>query len=238
MAEPNDYILNESTLYLVLDEGGRKTFVKSHRDKTKTPEEIIKDVKAKNRDREAIPRDNQPLLFRYQKDGRTLNKYSVPKESLLTLIPRLPITLQTHTGRRVAVMIWFDETVRELKAKIETKEGIPVDRQRLIHTGEELEDDKTLEDYSFSADSVVYMDFKGMKVFVTAGKHTTFSVHVKWCLKVVKEMHVFHLKSMIEHQKQVPIYLQTLIFEGMKLEDSKCLMEYNVLEKEHTSSYH
>lgn len=44
-------------------------------------------------------------------------------------------------------------------------------------------------------------------------------------------MKIFHLKSMIEHQKCIPTYLQTLSFDGVKLENSKCLIDYNIQEK-------
>ena len=70
-----------------------------------------------------------------------------------------------------------------------------------------------------------------ISVFIEVSEHTVDSHQMRMCLNVTKEMQLCHIKKMIEHGKQIPVYLQKLLFDGVALENSKCLMEYNVQGK-------
>ena len=179
----------------------------------------IEYVKKKIQDQEGIPSEQQTLDFSGMelKNEHTLKDYNIPINSFLFLRCLDCIFVKMLTGKIIRLVVESYDSVKNVKTKIEEKEGIPLKQQRLHFRARKLEDDRTLFDYEIENGCTLYL-VATLWIFVktlTGGKIPVDFKHSN-TIRMVRES--------IKDRK-----IPALASEGVLLDDDVTLSYYNIL---------
>jgi ubiquitin C len=189
------------------------------------PTDTIATLKDKIEKQEGIPKDQQRLFHDEEKlnDNKTLRDYKLRHKSVLQLHD-MEIHVNTPDGKKITLSATPNDTVADVKKKLQDKEGIPAEDQRLTFGGKELADVSTLAENKINHGSTLAME--GMQIIIKDWNGKKFTLDVEPGEKMTS------VKSKIEKKNGIPPHQQFLLF-GKKLldDDGLTLAQWGIEHK-------
>ena len=128
--------------------------------------DTIVNLKSKIQEKEGFSPDLQWLIFKGNllNDLRTIGDYNIQKESTIHLVIRLrgwiKIFVKTISGKMITLDVESLDCIENIKTKIQDREGVAPDQQRLIFRGKQLNNGITLAGYNIKSESIINLGLK------------------------------------------------------------------------------
>ncbi|KAM3340653.1 ubiquitin-NEDD8-like protein RUB2 [Capsicum galapagoense] len=188
----------------------------------------IGNVKVLLHDKEGIPECIQQLFIKGVRlmDEQKLVDYPIIKNSTLHAyvedsVPRILLMKRPYTEGTIMVYSRINDTIRDIKSRIGTKEKINTHRFSLFHENNFLEVDKTLGYYNIDGGSTIHMVFNRVeKSFISVIMPKPELVKIEISIAST----VCDVKTIIESKVGHSMDDMDLYLGNERLEDSKKLL--------------
>ncbi|XP_043924314.1 polyubiquitin-like [Protopterus annectens] len=133
-----------------------------------TPNMTVAQVKAEIQRRTGVPSSQQRLVAQNghpveMRDNQWLQNCNIPNDTIMMLVKKeepMTVFLKNDKGRTSTYTILPSQSVLDFKKKVQQLEQVPVDQQRLIYEGSQLEDGKKLSDYNIRPETTIFLNLR------------------------------------------------------------------------------
>ena len=185
------------------------------------PSDNPSDIKARVEKEAGIKVPQQILKFQglAMPNGKSLEAAGVKDESELVVdIHKVPITVNTSTGKKIRIMVDPTDTIEEIKQQLEKESGIPVDQQRLSKDEKEFSNNKESADKcGIKEGNILYLEPKPINITVRtpSGKILRFQVN--------PSDKSSDIKARVEKEAGIKVAQQILKFQGQEMPHNSTL---------------